>query len=66
MRIAEQKPNTFPMVVEDSRDIVVGHPVVVEGCRYLVVGVDDGTNTLFVKPMGKRKERRAAIRKTFK
>jgi hypothetical protein len=66
MRIAGQKPNTFPMVVTDSRNIAAGQPVVVEGCRYMVVGVDDGTNTLFVKPMGKRKERRAAIRKTFK
>lgn len=56
--------NVIPVIVDDSRGFKPGPRefVKIEDTIYHLVGVDDTTNTLFLKLPGKRRERRKAAK----
>lgn len=58
--------NAYPLVVPSSRDYKPWDALQCGGYEWLVVSVDDLTNTLYIRPRGNRKLAREAIRKAFK
>lgn len=66
MATATPKPTVYPIPVSDARVFQVGENLVVEGFPYVVVAVDDPARMIFARPLGKRRQRRAAVRAAFR
>ena len=64
MKIAPEKPNTFPIPVLNPDLWVIGSIVVQRGYQWRIVGKEAGL--VLAQPIGKRRERRAAVRAVFK
>lgn len=58
-------PTTYAVPLANAKRWNIGESLVINGGRFLIVAVDDSISTLFVRPTGKRKERRESVRKAF-
>lgn len=63
---APTNQDAYPLPVDRPDLWTVGNEFELEGYRFVIVGIDDASKTLFVVPSGKRSERRAAVRKVFR